>query len=196
MLMKVGFPLFCFAALAFADDVRPQDKADFMFLFPEKEPFSFVTLYGSRAAYETVKFPKRLEVYRISSLLSWPQAGRKTILGHEVLSGPVVPPDKTREELVSLFTAKDTFRSRPTCGREPGVLLRAISGKVTVDLLFCFKCTDVDIVRNDKRAATSSPLGDRNAIQVSMTPTSVREFLRLFQSMFPKDEELKDIKLE
>ena len=99
-----------------------------------------------------------------------------------------------RPHYYNLFTDKDTFGDRPFCGREPGILLRASSAKVTVDLLFCFKCRDVVIVRNDKRLAAFSQR--RDDIQVSMTPASAQKFLRLFQTLFPDDKEMQAVKIE
>lgn len=186
----------CLIAVALAGEPESlQDKADMMLLFPEEHAFSFDTLYGSAAAFATLKAPERVEVYRISPFVDSDLApGARTILGHEVLSGPAVPAPAARDEFVALFADKNSFSDRPLCGSEPGVLLRASSGTTTVDVLFCFKCRDVVIVRNDEKQAAFDPGMD--GIKVSMTPESGRKFLRAFQELFPDDKELQGVKFE
>jgi len=171
-----------------------QDKVDSMFWDAERQ-FSFETLYGSSSAAETLKNPERIEVYRITPFVTSEQRPKKkSIRGHIVLSGPVLPTKESRSELIELFTAKETFTGRPACGREPGVLLRASSGETTVDVLFCFKCRDAVITRNDKRLTSRQP--ELDDIHVGMETASARKFLTLFQGLFPKDLELKKVSLD
>lgn len=197
ILMKTAFVFFCFAAVALADSPESsQEKVDMMFLSPQDQPFSFETLYGSPEAATAIEAPQRIEVYRIDpSVTLEPQPGIETILGHRILSGPIVPTGGAWNELVALLAAKDTFSDRSACVGEFGVLLRAISDRTTMDLLFCFKCSDVAIVRNDKRVATFDPFNYQD-IRVGMTEASAKKFLRLFQGFFPHDQELHDVKLE
>ena len=201
--MKAIFLLLLFTASAFAAEPEPtpgpQEKADLMLLLPQNYPFSFDTLYGSPEAAATLKAPEHIEIYRIDPFVS-PEVkpGTKTILGHIVLGGLVMPSPAISTTLVDLFAAKDTFRDRPMCGGEPVVLIRATSRGVTLDLMFCFKCHDVVIVRNDKHAATfaETHIQDPVAIQVGMPDKSLRSFLQLFQSLFPDDKDLQGVKLE
>jgi hypothetical protein len=173
----------------------PQDRVDTMLmLYPEEEPFSFETLYGSAPAVEALQNPESIEVYRITSEVSTERRPkRKTILGHTIMKGPVTPAEPQRGDLIELFKSQQTFQSRPMCGGAPAVLVRACRGKTTIDLRFCFKCHDVVILRNDQRIATYQPEAQAGRFVVGMTAQSARKFLALFQALFPKDPELSRI---
>jgi hypothetical protein len=175
--------------------VAPQDKVDDMFLSPEREPFSLVTLYGSREAFDAVAEPESVEVYRIDASVSFtPRPKIKTILGHEILAGPVALSRAATADLGKFFAARDTFGQRPACGGSPGVLVRAARGKAVVDLLFCFECYDVAIYRNDSRDSNFSDTHEY--IRVGMERPAREKFLTFFQGLFPKDTVLQSLKLD
>jgi hypothetical protein len=196
--MKMVLLLVCFAAHALAEAPKSAgEKAELMFLLPGEFPFSFETLYGSPAALAAIKAPEKIEVYRIDPsdiiALDLPPA-TKTILGHPLLSEPVVPTRDAWAELVSLLTTKDAFREQSACAPSFGVLARVSAGRVTVDLLFCFQCCDLDIIRNDDRQTKGNP--SLESIRIGITKPSAKRFLLLFQTLFPDDRELKDVKLK
>ena len=173
----------------------PQLKIDLMFTVPEQQPFSLEVLYGSPEVLAVLKAPEHIEVFRIDPDVPGEYApGTRTILGHAVLSGPVVPSASVGATLVDLFAAKDTFCDRPMCGRQPGVLVRATARGKAVDLLFCFKCHDVVVARNDKQATLFTP--NLEAVQIGMPPKTEQRFLHVFQTLFPTDEALRSVKSE
>lgn len=160
-----------------------------MLIFPDEYKFSFDTLFGSRTTYQILKNPDQIAVYRIDPIGTLePPHGAITIYGHEVLAGPDIPPPSTRDQLIQLLTSKTTFRDRSVCIFEPGVLVRVSAGPKRVDLLFCFKCNDLLIIRND-RLRPNPP--DEDSIQVGLTSDRARILLHLFQSMFPHDTTLR-----
>jgi hypothetical protein len=181
-------------AIALGEPSSDQARVDRMFLFPKENSFSFATLYGSRVTYEALVSPEHIETYLISPMLDLEPTGTQTrILGHDVLAGPAPLSAAAVKSTITLLKTKGTFQDRPMCGQEPIVLLRFSKAKIHVDLLFCFKCSDVTVVRNDHLHATVDP-SRPSGIQLGLTPRGAASFLKIFRSTFPHDKPLASLK--
>jgi hypothetical protein len=107
------------------------------------------TVFGDQATYDIVRAPDRVDAYRVGG---WQTADPKTG-GYKDLAGPITVPAEVVAKLSGILGDRRTFSFNLAkgCEFDPGVRLRFIKSDKSVDVLLCFHCLELQVVRDGKQ---------------------------------------------
>jgi hypothetical protein len=121
------------------------------------DPF-VVDLFGGKDVVDLIRNADKVEAYRTE-----PNAAAKPrsknpdrIGGFEILSEPVVLDEETHNDLARVLTSAWTYDWSlflKMCEMRPGVAFRFTRGEQTQDVLNCFDCDLLAVLRNGQRPA-------------------------------------------
>lgn len=141
-------------------------------LGPEPPPRKFVhEMFGGPARFNVVLAPDKVEADLLHS-----NSGRGSLT---VRRGPAAVSGKLAERLSRALTEFDTYAwmRSSLCGPDYGVRLRFYQGNRKVEVLLCFKCSQMLI---DGKPGADFDLGHG-------------ELLQIMRSVFPRDEALAGV---
>jgi hypothetical protein len=143
-------------------------------------------LFGDADTTERMREAKTVLAYRVAGrpredLTAKVQSRVKSgesIGIYPILDGPVpMSRQDVNEALAILFNARNLSDAGPDCIIEPGIALRFQVDEETIDVLLCFKCNQIEVIRGKKKT-----FEDNHALG-ALAP--------LFLRLFPDDTELK-----
>jgi hypothetical protein len=115
-------------------------------------PQQVISVFGSAAALDVVRFPERVEAWRIESPKK-PVAEVSYLDRWARLSKPVPLARNVVQQLVGILERPTTysFDRAKGCEFDPGVQIHFVKGNQVVDVLLCFKCKELNVCHDGKR---------------------------------------------
>lgn len=113
-----------------------------------------VGLFGGEDALSVVLAPEDVQAFRIESpsVSNDEEAAATEIGGYPVTAGPIDVDDSAAKELAVMLRNPGTYDwpSAKGCTFEPGVAVRFTGPSGTIDVLLCFSCDELKILRNGR----------------------------------------------
>ena len=152
-----------------------------------------VALFGGESRYELVATADKVEAFRVASRRDDIENGLdksgERIDGYRITAGPVTVDANAADVLrKSLLSPEAYYWGRgDDCMFEPGVAIRFISTNArrdvsTVEVIICFKCSDVEFWHDAKVTGYQSFRAHDDL------------FLTAIKKVFPKDAEIQSLK--
>jgi hypothetical protein len=172
--------LFLVGALSAKDKAEPKDPSDKV-----KE------VLGADAI-KILKGVTKVEVFRIES-------GREARKGEKKIGEyPITATGKTQGkafagQLVKVLFDDDTYYGQEAKCFEPGLAYRLWKGKATVEVVICFKCTNLRLTARDAKGKVLNESDETPPGGFGGT-TSEAALIKLAKKAFPKDKEIQALK--
>jgi serine protease inhibitor len=138
------------------------------------------TLFGDKEAMNVVAKPTKVQAYRLAD----DSFTKPTVKDFKMKYGPVAVDDALAKSMSQLLLDDKSYKwnTGKNCDPSFGVRLEFIQGDKTTDVLICFDCDILGVYVNGKS------VGEADFDNVH-TP-----FAKLVKRMFPKDQEIQDLK--
>ncbi len=141
-------------------------------------------LFGGEANVAPVLKPAKVEAFRVASARIQPAGdavATKKIGDWPITSGPITVDAKTAAELTAVFSNPATYDwdSAKGCEFDPGVAFRFTDESGSTDVLLCFSCDEMAVVRGGKR------IGGED------TDSARQKLVAIAKRLFPQDEAIQ-----
>ena len=143
-------------------------------------------LFGGQENLAPILKPATVEAFRVRSwkLRATEEQGtaENSIADWPILAGPIAVDLATRTELTAMLPNPGTYEweSTTACKIVPGVAFRFSDAKGSTEILLCFTCGQIAVVRDGKIVAVTD-LG------------SSAQFLSIAKRLFPDDTEIQGL---
>lgn len=147
-------------------------------------------LFGGQQGWEPLAHPVRVEAFRLEPYgRSGDDAADTTTEpvrefgGFPIRSGPVEVDQKTAGRLMQTLSRQDIYGwdFAKGCEFTPGVGIRYVGRDSTTEILFCFSCDELQIVRDGKHVGAEDTDGART------------ELVHIAQAIFPEDKVIQGL---
>lgn len=147
-------------------------------------------LFGGQPGWIPIAVRTRVEAFRIDPIMkgeSEPEEGEEKELlfaGYPILSGPINVDKKMADALALILADSDTYAwdVAKACEFEPGVGIRFVGVDSSTEILLCFSCDELQIVRDGKRVGHED------------TDSARGHLIKIVQNIFPDDKIIQGLK--
>lgn len=150
-----------------------------------------VKLFGGQEGWKPLASPVRIEAFRVDPYSGLDEGDAKSdtepakeFAGYPITAGPVEVDEKTAEKLMQTLSRANIYGwdFAKGCEFSPGVGIRYVGAESTTEILFCFSCDELRIVRDGKRVGAEDTDGARTAL------------VNIAKSIFPKDKAIQKLR--
>lgn len=150
-----------------------------------------VKLFGGQEGWKPLNNPVRVEAFRLDPYASINEddddsnnESAKEFAGFRITAGPVEVDGKTATKLMQTLSQPDIYGwdFAKGCEFSPGVGVRYVGADTTTEILFCFSCDELRIVRDGKRIGGEDTDGARTAL------------VNIAKAIFPKDKVIQGLR--
>jgi hypothetical protein len=144
-------------------------------------------LFGGQENLAPVLKPVAVEAFRVRSRQlrpsEQPVAAENSIADWPILAGPIVVDPATRAELIAMLPNPNTYEweALVACKIEPGVGLRFTDRAGATEILLCFTCGQIAVVRGGEIVGHTD-FGNGGG-----------QFLAIAKRLFPDDAEIQEL---
>lgn len=152
--------------------------------------FRVLKLFGGQAGWSPIARRTRVEAFRVDP--NWqgesdPEKAAeehdRKFAGYSILSGPIDVEKKTANALAMILADPATYdwESAKGCEFQPGVGIRFIAADSSTEILFCFSCDELQILRDGKSVGHED------------TDTARAELVEIVKKIFPDDKVIQGL---
>ena len=145
-----------------------------------------VELFGGAESTGNILAPTKVEAFRVDGRPGERSQTSKPFYGYPIVGAPVQVDADTSEELAEILMDANIYDwdLRKKCEFMPGVALRFTSAGSPTEVLFCFSCDELMVVRDGKKVGYED-----------FDPARGR-LLTIVKRLFPEDEKIQQLKDE
>jgi hypothetical protein len=166
--------------------ISAREKAD------PKDPSDKVKEVLSAEGIKILKGVTKVEVFRVDSSRE-AQKGEKKIGTYPISATGKTQGKAFAGELVKVLFADDTYYGREAKCFEPGLAYRLWKGKASVEVIICFKCTNLRVTAKDAKGKVLNESDETPPGGFGGT-ASEAALIKLAKKAFPRDKDIQALK--